>query len=156
MRRARTTDTVVPFRNSLARRDAEEQSPDRIDVVIFEIDALQPWMIPAQFFLLHKRFKQPFFGDPIDSADQRFMISLKCFKNEAPVFQQPVGFRAAVTQILSRQLVEFPLHIERADSLAILVMDNPLVSGIARDVAWAPHASGKHKTPRQTAIREQR
>src|SRR5207247_5327318 len=49
--------------------------------------------------------------------------------NEAPVFQQPVGFRAAVTQILSRQLVEFPLHIERADSLAILEMDNPLVAG---------------------------
>ena len=63
------------------------------------------------------------------------MISLKCFKNEAPVFQQPVGFRAAVTQILSRQLVKFPLHIERADSLAILEMDNPLVCGIAREVA---------------------
>src|SRR6266481_5761649 len=47
MGRARTADTVVPFRNSFARCHAEEQSAARIDIVVFQIDALQPGIVPA-------------------------------------------------------------------------------------------------------------
>src|SRR6266699_4747065 len=43
VRRIRASHAVVPFTDSLARRDAEEQSPGWVDIVIFEIDTLQPW-----------------------------------------------------------------------------------------------------------------
>src|SRR6266481_3000722 len=47
MGHARTADTVVPFRNSFARCHAEEQSAARINIVVFQIDALQPGIVPA-------------------------------------------------------------------------------------------------------------
>src|SRR5439155_359994 len=54
VRRAGTSDTVVPLRNSLARGNTEEQAPNRVDIVILEIDALQPGIVPVQFFRVHK------------------------------------------------------------------------------------------------------
>jgi hypothetical protein len=124
--------------------------------VVFEIDALQPWIAPRQFFRLHKYFEQPLLGDPIDPAYERLMVLRQRFEDETPAFQEPVRFRAAVAQIFPGQLMEFPLHIERADVLAILELDNPLLSRIARDVARALDGVGQNKIPRQTAILQQR
>ena len=87
LRRARTPHAVVPLRDSFARRDTKEQSAARIDVVIFEIDTLQPWVVPAQCLGFDKCFQQPFLGDPVNAANQRLAIMWDCFKDESPVFQ---------------------------------------------------------------------
>ena len=42
--------------------------------MIFEVDALQPWIVPAQSFGLDKTFQQPFLGDPVNAADQRLRL----------------------------------------------------------------------------------
>ena len=131
MRRAGTSDTVVPLRNSLARGNTEEQAPNRVDIVILEIDALQPGIVPVQFFRVHKSVEQPFFRNPIDSADERFWILFQRFEDKTPVFEQPVCFRAAITETFLCQLVELPLNIERAHGFAILKLDNPFLAGIA-------------------------
>ena len=68
--RFRTADAVVPFADSFSRFHAEEQSARRIDVMIFEIDALQPGIVPAEVFRFLERFEQPFLGNPIDSANK--------------------------------------------------------------------------------------
>ena len=99
-------------------------------------------MIPVQLLRLHERLQQPFLGDPIDSADECLLVLLECFKNEAPVFQQPVCFGALVPQILLRQLMEFPLHVECADGFAVFKIDNPSLSEIARNIAGALHGIG--------------
>src|SRR5439155_12457109 len=156
MCRTRATDTVVPLCDSLAGGNAEKQSTNRINVVIFEIDTLQPGIAPSQFFRLHKCFEQPFLRDPIDPAYQRLMILVECFKDEAPAFQQPVRFRAAAAQMFLCELKEFTLHIKRADALAILEPDNPLLSRIARDIARALDGIGQDKISRQTPILQQR
>src|SRR5437867_4135873 len=87
MRRTRTPDAVVPLRDSFAGRDGKEQSASWIDVVVFEVDALQPWVIPAQSLGFDKLFQQPFLCYPIDAADQRVAILRERFENESPVFQ---------------------------------------------------------------------
>ena len=87
MRRAGTPDAVVPLRDSFARRDAKEQAPARVDVVIFEVDALQPRIVPAQSLGFYKCFQQPFLCNPVNAADERMAIVWDCFKNESPVLQ---------------------------------------------------------------------
>ena len=47
-------NAVVPFADPFARRNAEEQALARIDVVIFEIETLQPRIGPLQFFRRHE------------------------------------------------------------------------------------------------------
>src|SRR4029450_12692455 len=84
------------------------------------------------------------------------MVLRECFKGEAPTFQEPVRFGAAVAKIFLRQLMEFPLHIECADGLAILELDNPSLTRIARDIARAMDGVDQDKIPRQTAILKQR
>src|SRR5678815_4363875 len=128
-----TPHIVVPLRNSLARRHSKEQPAKWIDVVIFKVDALQPRIVPTQSFGLDD-----------------------CFQNESPVFQEPVGLRAAVAQVLLRQMMKFPLHVDCSDGLAVLKMNNPLLSWIPGYVAGALHRIGQDQISRQAAILEQR
>ena len=55
-----------------------------------------------------------------------------------------------------RESRKFPLHVERTDGPAVLELDNPLLSGVARDLARALHGIGKNQIPRQMAVFEQR
>ena len=59
----------------------------RIDVVVFEVNALQPWIVPVESFGFDKGFQQPFLSDPVNAAYQRLPILRNCFENESPVFQ---------------------------------------------------------------------
>ena len=67
--------------------------------MIFEIDALQPWIVPAQSFGLDKSFQQPFLGDPVNAADQRLSVVRNCFEDVGEVtlkgFGSPVRAHAA-------------------------------------------------------------
>src|SRR5439155_4912883 len=125
MRRTGTPHAVVPLRDSYSRRHAKEQSTTRINVMIFEVDALQPRIVPRYSFGFDECFQQPFLCNPINPANKRLAIMRHCFKNESPVFQQPIGFRTAIVQVLLCYLVEFPLHVERADAFAVLKTYNP-------------------------------
>src|SRR6266436_6457818 len=130
---------VVPLRNSLARRHSKEQPANWIDIVIFKVDALQPRIVPTQSFRLDECFHQPFLRNPVDPANERLMVICNRFENESPVFQDPVSFRVAVAQVLLRQTMKFPLHVQCSDGLAVLKMNNPLLSWIPRYVAGALH-----------------
>ena len=87
MRGAGAADTVVPICDSLAGGDAEKQSATGIDVVIFEIDTLQPRVVLTQSLRFDKGFQQPFLGDPVNTADQRMAVVWDSFENESPVFE---------------------------------------------------------------------
>ena len=154
MRRLGAADTVVPFADPFPRRDAEEEAVRGIDVVIFEIETLQPGIIPAQAFGFDESLEQPFLRDPIDAADERLRILLERFENEAPAFQQPIRFRAVSSQMPLRQFVKLPLHIERADAFAVFKIDNPLPGGIAGDIARALDGIGQDKIARQAILFE--
>ena len=54
------------------------------------------------------------------------------------------------------EIVELPLDIERANSFAVLKIDNPLASRVARDVARAANGVVENKIARQLALLEQR
>ena len=66
------------------------------------------------------------------------------FKDEFPVFQQPVGLGAAIAQVFLRKLMKFPLHIKCAHGFAVLEADDPALSGIARYVASALNRVCQH------------
>src|SRR5262249_2633279 len=87
MRRAGTPDVVVPLRDSLARRDGKKQTATWIDVVVFEVDALQPRVIPINPSGWDNPSRHPFFFTPAPPADERLMVICNCFQNEPPVFQ---------------------------------------------------------------------
>jgi hypothetical protein len=55
--------------------------------VIFEVDTLQPRIIPAQSLGFDKFFQQPFLCNPVNAANERLAIVWDCFKNESSVFQ---------------------------------------------------------------------
>ena len=76
------------------------------------------------------------------------MVVCNCFENESPVFQEPTSFRAAVAQVLLRQLMKFPLHVECPDGLAVLKINNPLLSWIPGYVACALHRIGQNQISR--------
>src|SRR4051812_40447657 len=131
MDRTLPTNAVVPFAYAFAGRHAKEQSADAIDIMIFQIKALQPRIAPFELLRLHERIEQPFLGDPVDAANQRSMILFERFKNKTPALEQPIRFRIAITQMFCRELEELPLHIKRADRLAILKIDIPFAGRIA-------------------------
>ena len=54
------------------------------------------------------------------------------------------------------EIVELPLHIERADGFAVFKIDNPFARRIARDVARAADGVVEHEISRQLALFEQR
>ena len=78
------------------------------------------------------------------------------FQNERPVFQQPVRFRAAMPEMFLRQMMKFPLHIDRADGFAVLEAYHPLLARIAGNVTRALHRVDQDKVSRQTAFLKQR
>ena len=106
--------------------------------MILKIDALQPGMIPPQFFRLHKCFEQPLFGDPIDPANQRLVILFQSLQREAPVLQQPVGFGSPESKMFLGKLVKLPLNIEGADGFSIFEIDN---SAASRGRPWTAGAA---------------
>ena len=55
-----------------------------------------------------------------------------------------------------RQIVELPLHVERADRLAVFEIDNPVPGRIARNVARALDGIVQDEISWQTAFFEQR
>src|SRR5438105_3844503 len=77
-------DAVVPFADAFARHDAEEETARRIDVVIFEVETLQPRIVPRQIFRFDERVEQPLLRDPIDAADEFMSILLERFESETP------------------------------------------------------------------------
>ena len=155
MHRAGTANTVVPFGDSFAGCDAEEQSAARIDVVIFEIDALQPRIVPAQSFGFDKRFEQPFLGDPIDAADQRLPVVRIASRTKLQFSSNQSVSALLCPQMFLREMMKLPLHVERADGFAVLEIDDPLLGRIARDVARALHGVSQDKISRQTAFLQQ-
>src|SRR5947208_8448775 len=54
------------------------------------------------------------------------------------------------------EIVELPLHIERANSFAVFKIDNPLAGRIAGDVASAPDGVVENKIAWQLALLEER
>ena len=63
---------IVPFADSFRRVYSEEQPFLGIDVVILEIQTLEPRIVPGEPFGFHERLQQPFLRNPIDAADERF------------------------------------------------------------------------------------
>src|SRR5258705_4159552 len=82
----------IKFTDGLCRLEGEKQALVRIDVVIFKVETLQPGILPAQSFFLHKSSEQPFFGDPIDAADQQLGLAPDGIERETPAPQNPIGF----------------------------------------------------------------
>src|SRR2546423_11936314 len=85
-------DAVIPFADPLRRVHAKEQSPGRIDVVIFEIETLEPGIVPADPLLFHEGFEQPSLRDPIHASDERLGFIAERFQGEVPALEQPIGF----------------------------------------------------------------
>src|SRR6266496_5138771 len=74
MRRAGAPYAIVPLCDSFSRRHAKEQSTTRINVMIFEVDALQPRIVPRYSFGFDECFQQPFLCNPINPANKRLSI----------------------------------------------------------------------------------
>src|SRR5204862_5529381 len=59
-------------------------------------------------------------------------------------------------QMSLREIVELPLHVERADGFAVFEIDNPLPGRIARNVARAADGIVEDKIARQLTLLEER
>ena len=76
------------------------------------------------------------------------------FQRKAPALEQPISLGAASTKMLLREFMELPLHIERANRLPILKIDNPTSRGISRNIARALYGIVEDKVSRQAAFFE--
>ena len=60
---------VVELPDGLGRRQREKQSLGWIDVVVFEVEALQPGVVPRKTFLLAEGVQKVLLGDPVHATD---------------------------------------------------------------------------------------
>src|SRR5207237_5602494 len=102
------TRAVVPFADSFGGTYAKEESSPGIDVVIFEIEALQPRIVPANAFGFHESFQQPFLRNPVDPANERFGFVAQRLQRETPALEQPIGFFIHAAEVRVGELVELP------------------------------------------------
>ena len=86
---------VVEFADRFRRREREEEALRGIDVVIFEVEALQPRVLPGQALGLAERFEQPFLRNPIDAAEQQLRFGAERVEGEGPALEDPIGLLVA-------------------------------------------------------------
>src|SRR5205085_9014721 len=67
------------------------QTGFKIDIVIFEIDRLQPWIAPGKFFFFLQSIEQKFLGHPIDAVARSHDITLEIIQNIFPFSQNPLS-----------------------------------------------------------------
>ena len=103
---------VVPFADSLRRVHPKEQPFLGIDVVIFEIQTLEPRIVPGEPFGLHERFQEPFLGDPIHASDERLWFVAQRLESETPALEKPIGFFIEAAEMFLGQFAKLPLNVE--------------------------------------------
>ena len=67
------------------------QTALEIDIVIFEIDRLQPRIAPGKFFFFLQRVEQEFLRRPIDAIPRHHHIALQIIQNIFPFAQNPLS-----------------------------------------------------------------
>src|SRR5678816_1436332 len=101
-----------------------KESLHRIDVVIFEIEALQPRIVPVESLRLTKRFEQILLGYPINSTKEQFRFGAQCTQGEAPAREDPVCLVIPSCEMLLSVREELVLNIERVARAAIFERDH--------------------------------
>ena len=64
----------IPIRNPSRRLEREEKAARRVDVVVFEVETLQPRVLPRKLFAGAEKVEHPAFGNPVHAADELFGI----------------------------------------------------------------------------------
>ena len=104
-------------------RQGVEEAGLAVDVVILEVDALQPRVLPGQALLLAEHIEQPFLGNPIDPADEQLRAAGERIEGERPVLEDPIGLLISAAEVLRCVLEEGPLDVQRGAAAAIVQLD---------------------------------
>src|SRR5262245_18260561 len=92
--------------------ESQKEPPIRVDIVVLQIQAREPWIIPSNPLLLHKSFQQPELGDPIEAPDKLSSIAGEYPQRGSPFAQDPIGFRISTGQMLFGREVVLFLNVE--------------------------------------------
>ena len=121
-----------------------------IDIVILQIQTLQPRIVPTQILRLAKRIQQPLLRHPIHTVCQLHRIGLQSIERALPLIQHPIRLLVQTSQIALRQRQINALNINRRNRPPILPIQNPLMRWIARNLLQRPHRiAQRHHIPRK-------
>ena len=98
--------------------------------MILEVETLQPRIVPPYILCGHERFEQPFLGDPIHAANERFRFFAQRVEREAPAIENPIGLLVSPGQECARHFTKTPLQIEAANRFPILQPHDPRLGRI--------------------------
>ena len=73
-----------------------------MNVVIFQVEALNPGILPREALVLDKHVEQPAFGDPINATDKQVRFPFQSIQGESPNLQDPIGFIIGAVQVTMR------------------------------------------------------
>src|SRR5262249_31504673 len=118
-------DEVVPFADSFRRLEAEKEPALRGDVVILQVETLQPGMIPGEIFGLDESLEEPFLANPIHATEERLGFVWQGVEGVTPAVEQPVRFLITAAEITTGQVLESPLDIESGDRVAVFEFNHP-------------------------------
>src|SRR4051812_23932408 len=90
-----------------------EQPLRRVDVVVLEIEALQPRILPRQSLALPESFQKPLLGNPIDATEKQLGFGAEGIEGVGPTLKDPVCLGIAALERTSRVVQELVLNIER-------------------------------------------
>ncbi len=105
-----------------------------VDIMIFQIEAGQPGIVPAELFLPHEGVQQPLFGDPVKFADQTAAIPHQQLQSGIPFLQDPIGFCIEAGKGSPRRVAIRFLHFQAGEMASVLQLHGRLQIGITGDL----------------------
>ena len=110
-----------------------------IDIVILQIQTLQPRIVPTQILRLAKRIQQPLLSHPIHAICQLHRIGLQIIERALPLIEHPIRLLIQPPQMALCQRQITALNINCRNRAAILSVQNPLICRIPRNLLQRPH-----------------
>src|SRR5215207_2334772 len=105
-----------------------------VQVVIFEVQAFQHGIAPVSLLRLPVRFKQPKLRRPIDSPDERGVVTPEILENGVPLSQYPIRFIVLSLAMGGGGSQKLFLNIDRRNGFARLQPDQPFALLILRNL----------------------
>src|SRR4029079_11038691 len=150
------TDAIVEFADRFCGGQRMEETLRGVNVVVLEIETLQPRILPRQTFGFAKRLEQPLLGDPVDTANEQLGLGAQRIECKCPARQDPIGLLVSSGEKALRVSEKCLLNIERIASSAIIEKNEAASGSLMRDLAGGHHCVAQDDVARQRPFFKER
>ena len=151
----RPAAALVELRDRGGRLEREKEPFGRVDIVVFEIKALQPGVLPIEALVFAEGLKQPLLGNPIYRADQAGGVVAQGIQSKGPDIEHPIRLGIAPARVLLRVRKECLLDLQGRARVTILELRGPLPGALVRNLPCGDHSIAENDIIRQVAFFQQ-